>query len=150
MWVCVVSHRGGNEARCTGGITLTTERRQEKRKVEKVWLRKRQNKRKEGKRDNREPVTKVKVRGELRFSSLSRFDGEFLLPQMGSKVCLFFLNQSLAFNKLPTILAIVEWSGVKWPFNPSVAECVMLLGLHDNFALLNLPLKTVSFKSRGR
>lgn len=55
-------------------------------------------------RNNKEPVTKVRVRGEL------GFDEEFLLPQMGSKVCLFFVKQFLTLNKPPAILPFVEWS----------------------------------------
>lgn len=109
---------------------------------------KRKKETEEAVRNNREPITEVrsKLRGELRSLSLPRFDEEFSLAKMATKVCLFVLKQCLTFNKPRTILAIVRWSGVNWPFSPNVGECVKLSRLRYIFALINLPLKTVSFK----
>lgn len=93
-----------NSKHCRESVTEKEVEREKRRKEKRA---------KQTVRNNREPITQGRMRGELRFSSLSRFDEEFLLPQMGSKVCLFFLKQFLTFSKPRTILAIVERSGVK-------------------------------------
>lgn len=101
-----------------------------------------------------EPTKKVKSEKWFKVSSLSGFDGEFLCSQMDGRwnlrwnlefVYSFWCSFWISTNHLPSWLL---WSGVKWPFCSTVAECVMLLNLCDkNFTSKwtftnSFPLKT--------